>query len=372
MAGERTLPGLGLTGFWDLGSDFKTGMDQNLLVLSVRANGAVASRASAAPGTPANGDVHIATTDWGGTATAHSVQVRDNGAWVEITPQEGWLMYDQATDEPLIYTGLLWDVLETGAAGGGGTVVPAPFAHIRLSSDLAVNGTSLLTFDSVVEDASGAYDVANSAFIIPAGLDGKVAYMAVQTQHTADSTSSLELRIEQSDDGGATWDRVGQSPNAGADHFGIAAASALVRLVAGQRYRASVFTGTSKTVAASRSNFKLVVLEATDGTGTSGASGITLGTAITASRDLVNADFSGQVFFDVNSGSPVTLTVPPGLTGTEPVSFQAIGAGTVSFAAGAGVTIQSLGGSLAISGQYGAVSLVPKGSDVYALIGALA
>ena len=36
MAGERTLPNMGLTAFWDLGDNtYKAGMDKNLLVLSV-------------------------------------------------------------------------------------------------------------------------------------------------------------------------------------------------------------------------------------------------------------------------------------------------------------------------------------------------
>ena len=102
---------------------------------------------------------------------------------------------------------------------------------------------------------------------------------------------------------------------------------------------------------------------------TGAKSSITLGTVITGSRSIANADLLGNIFYGVSSAA--TLTIPSGLTGTEPATFQQTGAADVTFAAGAGVTIQSLDTKLSIAGQFGSVSLVPKGSDVYALIGAL-
>ena len=102
---------------------------------------------------------------------------------------------------------------------------------------------------------------------------------------------------------------------------------------------------------------------------TGAKSSITLGTTITGSRSIANADLLGNIFYGVSAAA--TLTIPSGLTGTEPATFQQTGSADVTFAAGAGVTIQSLDAKLSISGQFGSVSLVPKGSDVYALIGAL-
>ena len=102
---------------------------------------------------------------------------------------------------------------------------------------------------------------------------------------------------------------------------------------------------------------------------TGAKSSITLGTVITGSRSIANADLLGNIFYGVSAAA--TLTVPSGLTGTEPATFQQTGSADVTFAAGAGVTIQSLDTKLSIAGQFGSVSLVPKGSDVYALIGAL-
>lgn len=99
---------------------------------------------------------------------------------------------------------------------------------------------------------------------------------------------------------------------------------------------------------------------------------ITLGTEITASRDVTNADLTDRKLLEVNSASDIVITVPPSLTGTEPALFQKVGTGAVTFAAGSGVTIQSVDSSLTIAGQYSMVSLIPKGSDVYTLTGGLA
>lgn len=105
MAGERTLPGLGLTGFWTYGSDnWKDQNDANLRMLSAVAQLAVISQVAAEPGSPADGDMHLLT----GTANINKIAVRDNGAWVYLTPIEGWLCWDKATDVFLFWTSSAW------------------------------------------------------------------------------------------------------------------------------------------------------------------------------------------------------------------------------------------------------------------------
>lgn len=117
MAGERTLPGLGLTGFWDLGSAYKTGMDTNLLRLSALVQPYVLDAVAAAPGTPADGDIYLATAAWGGGA-ANDLMVRDNAAWVALTPAEGWMVYDRTANAFKVFDGTTWNVLTTGGGGG--------------------------------------------------------------------------------------------------------------------------------------------------------------------------------------------------------------------------------------------------------------
>jgi hypothetical protein len=54
---SRTLPGLGLTGFWDLGSDgWKPDMDANLRMLSALVQAKATSRTTELPEEPSNGD----------------------------------------------------------------------------------------------------------------------------------------------------------------------------------------------------------------------------------------------------------------------------------------------------------------------------
>jgi len=141
MAGERTLPNMGLSAFWDLGDNtYKAEMDKNLLVLSVMAQGAIASRLASAPGSPTNGDVHVATTDWGATLSAADVVViRDDDAWVEVAPQEGWRVYDQATDELLTFDGSAWQSPAAGGASGLTIVTDSATDRVVSSGDLDGN-----------------------------------------------------------------------------------------------------------------------------------------------------------------------------------------------------------------------------------------
>ena len=115
MAGERTLPGLGLYGFWTLGSNgYKDQMDGNLRLVSALTQGRVISKLGAEPGSPSDGDIHIATAVWGGAA-ANDILIRDNGAWVFVTPLEGWQMYDIAIGEDFRFDGSAWVSMAVGA-----------------------------------------------------------------------------------------------------------------------------------------------------------------------------------------------------------------------------------------------------------------
>ena len=105
MAGERQLPGLGLYGFWDLGSNgWKNQNDGNLRMLSALVQGSVMSFEATVPGSPTNGDRHVITS--GGDA--NKIALRDNGAWVYLTPTEGWTTYNIATNLFYKFDGSAW------------------------------------------------------------------------------------------------------------------------------------------------------------------------------------------------------------------------------------------------------------------------
>lgn len=94
----------------------------------------------------------------------------------------------------------------------------------------------------------------------------------------------------------------------------------------------------------------------------------------TASYTLVLAD-AGLVV-EMNVGSANNLTVPPNSSVAFPIGtvieLSQVGAGLTTVVAGAGVTIDSLAGSLALAGQYAAAALRKRATNEWVLVGGLA
>lgn len=88
---------------------------------------------------------------------------------------------------------------------------------------------------------------------------------------------------------------------------------------------------------------------------------------------LVAADLGKLV--TLNNASPITLTIPPSVFAAgNIINIQQIGAGQVTFAAGAGVTITSTGASAAapkLSPRYAAAVVICTASNVFTVIGGL-
>lgn len=140
---ERTLPGLGLTGFWDLGQDeWNTGMDANIRVLSAVAQLSVISATTALPGSPADGDIYIVPS--GGNA--NEIAIRDLGAWVYIVPQEGWRAWVRDTDKLVIWSGSAWTEFEAGGGGGG----EGEFDAIGINADADLDDRLFVKSDGIV------------------------------------------------------------------------------------------------------------------------------------------------------------------------------------------------------------------------------
>lgn len=109
----RTLPGLGLSGFWTLGEDgWKDAMDYNLLLLSAITQGKAISRVTALPGSPTDGDIYIVPAAAG--AHPDEIAVRDNGAWVYIVPVEGDKMWVNNENIYVVYDGADWKPMAAG------------------------------------------------------------------------------------------------------------------------------------------------------------------------------------------------------------------------------------------------------------------
>lgn len=107
MAGERTLPGLGLRGYWTPGSNlWNEQHDPDTRLLSVVTQLSVVSRTVALPGSPTDGMIYIVvSTD---PTNPNRVAARDNGAWVYIVPQNGWVAYVQDEQRHYLFNGTSW------------------------------------------------------------------------------------------------------------------------------------------------------------------------------------------------------------------------------------------------------------------------
>lgn len=178
MAGERTLPGLGLTGFWDLHSaGWKPGMDTNLQSLSAICQLSVLSQTTALPGSPTDGDIYIVPSSDG--TNPDKIAIRDNAAWVYFAPNEGFLAFVQDTGAFMYYTGVAWSNL-------------FPTGQIELSA--FVSGSP--------SDGELVFSyIASKAFTLPSGLTGSYG------ESVASATGSAAFSIKKNgvEVGTATW-----------------------------------------------------------------------------------------------------------------------------------------------------------------------
>lgn len=144
MAGERTLPGLGLTAFWTVGSNgWGPQNDANWRIVSALLQGGVGSRTTALPASPVHGDIYIVPS--AAATNANDVAIYDTDAWVYLTPAEGWLLHVNDTDEYVKWTGLSWTPAFTGSGGGSLTVRTETASYALVAGDF--NGETLIALN---------------------------------------------------------------------------------------------------------------------------------------------------------------------------------------------------------------------------------
>ena len=108
--------------------------------------------------------------------------------------------------------------------------------------------------------------------------------------------------------------------------------------------------------------------------------GITESTLSIGKVDQTNTSYTlqltdnGQIIY-ANNASANTITIPPNSSVEFPIGAKMdvvqSGAGKTTFAAGAGVTINSEDSKLSINAQHQAVSLIKTDTNTWVLIGAL-
>jgi Protein of unknown function (DUF2793) len=126
MMAQRQLPGLGLTGFWDLGyRPWKDENDVNLRIISALLGMQALDHVAATPGSPVDGNIYLFTAAH--PTQPNKVAIRDAGAWVYVTPLAGAIMFDLAAGVHKTFSGSAWVAL-----AGSGTV---PFEMVVAISD---------------------------------------------------------------------------------------------------------------------------------------------------------------------------------------------------------------------------------------------
>lgn len=98
---------------------------------------------------------------------------------------------------------------------------------------------------------------------------------------------------------------------------------------------------------------------------------LTVATAITDTYTLVLAD--AHKVIPLNKATSFTVTVPPNSSVAfnigDQVNLLQTGAGQITVAGGAGVTLRSQGSKLKLNGQYSTATLVKIGTDEWVLLG---
>lgn len=108
---ETTLPRTSIKYDWDVGENFKTGMDGNLLLLEILTGLAVIDRdLTAPPGGESAGDIYIpATASTGAWASQDgNIAYYDGASWVFVTPWVGLRAYIIDEDVQSTYKGAGW------------------------------------------------------------------------------------------------------------------------------------------------------------------------------------------------------------------------------------------------------------------------
>lgn len=295
MAGERALPGLGLFGFWTLGSNgYKTQLDENLRKLSALVMPYVLSSVAAVPGSPTDGDIHRLTV----APNLNSIAIRDNGAWVYLVPSEGWQIYDRGADQRLLFDGTNWINLANTATFLQLTDTPANYSGDALK--LVRVNAAMTALEFFASSTGGII----SGAAAPTGGDGNNDDFYIETTNS---------RL--------------YGPKA-----------------------AGVWPG---------GYTSLIGVDGTD------FPPYTI-TDTAVSMTLTNTHFSGNRHLDVDSASPVNISVDTGLTGTEPLVLEQKGVGTFTIN---GTATRNGRNGFRSAGRYALVTIIPKGADVYTIGG---
>lgn len=97
-----TWPNLGLYGnFGSCEEGSLAALNQDLLLLDTLSQASIKNFVAALPGSPVAGDTYVLTTD-------KKINVWNGSAWVSITPQKGYLVFDETSNQFYWFDGTNW------------------------------------------------------------------------------------------------------------------------------------------------------------------------------------------------------------------------------------------------------------------------
>ena len=167
---SRTLPGIGLTAFWDLHSDgWKDAMDSNLQTISALLVGGVKSRTTALPASPTDGDIYIVPSS--ATSNANKIAIRDSSTWYYVTPANGMEVYVIDSNKRARYLSGAWSDATYTTSGGGSsssTLIGITAAHLAADFTVTSGAWRSPTSWAIDHDNLSAY-TSNSDFTVPSG-----------------------------------------------------------------------------------------------------------------------------------------------------------------------------------------------------------
>lgn len=357
----RNLPGLGLTGFWPLGQNgWKDANDLNLRVLSVVGRGWVKSRTTVLPSPPAAGEtVYIVPSDdvtnpnkigvWDGEAGAE--------AWVYLDPQEGmWFFVDDAA-ERVQYVDGAWVAFSAGGGGGGGGAATAyRYWRLRLTSETQKTASGTLwLFELEFRSTAGVQETATGGTVISSGWTNPTN--AFGTSRASAASPFIDKFIGYDFGSEKTVEEV---------------------LVAYDTTFASA--PTNYVIEASTDNVTWVVaaqVSLADVTGDQVFSVSTVGGG-SAVEEVAGTIYT-QVAADsgkwkrTTNGAAVAITIDANVNkARDEITWEQGGAGLVTFAAGAGMTLTSRGGALASAGQHAVMGVKFRSPTEATLFGDIA
>ncbi len=111
------------------------------------------------PGSPAEGDRYIVASGASGAWAGWDASVAQfsGGAWLRLNPQIGWLAWDAASSQLLVWTGSAWTGLDIAMG------LLARASSVRVAESLAGAATDMVVVEELLSGLSGASAISTIA-----------------------------------------------------------------------------------------------------------------------------------------------------------------------------------------------------------------